>query len=588
MTIKPLSTIYSVLLVVLIIISVYYINLSAEILSVDDNRLFTWLLNLDNWSIRGLFAGGGSGYYYRPLITLSFIADNYLWGQSQSFMHLENILLHACNAALIYFIASEVARKSGVTSSAAPFAAALLFGLNPLATEPVNWISGRTDLLAGIFLFAGMLILVKGLNRHSTVLLSFAVCSLFTAILAKETALFWYPAGMYFVYCFQGQQDGRPAERPEIHRLTPYALITIIPIAYFVLRHLAFSKGDGGIDLAAKGIVAGDYDFWNKIRVILKVFGFYIRKLFFPFPLNFGILSVSNWYVPVGIVVIVICLCLFYRRTLLGSLLIMSCCLIVPALLVPLGRMAWTPVAERYLYMPAAFFTVAVVVFIFRQVRIYAVSPKTVGYIMVLFVGASALATFQRNLTWHTNRALFADTVEKSPSFSVAKNELARALALNGQQSESKKIFLANTLPAEDKFSVIPTVERAKILASENKIEAGIKLLTGMHYTQSQPMYDEYVKALISLYGMLEQRKKNPLEKRSLHLKRIALTKEYQAITGDPFLYYQIGKLYLGLKNNNDAAHFFHLASVNAPVDAFYKAPAEKLARRLGNGADEQ
>ena len=83
---------------------------------------------------------------YRPLTFLSFLADycvfkNAIWGY-----HLQNILLHACNALLLVFLALELK----VTRSVA-YLAGILFAVNAVHFEAVLWPAARFDLIATFF-----------------------------------------------------------------------------------------------------------------------------------------------------------------------------------------------------------------------------------------------------------------------------------------------------------------------------------------------------------------------------------------------------------------------------------------------------
>lgn len=575
---------YLILFVVLAVLVVFYSALSAEILSVDDEQLFTYLFNLDSWSFKGLFAGGGSGYYYRPLIGLSWYVDKYLWGPHESFMHLENILLHVANSILVFSITDKLAERYKMASTAAPLAASLIFGLHPLTTEPVNWISGRTDVLAALFILCAMLLLVKGLAKNSVLLDCGAACLFLVGTLAKETALFWFPAALFFVYCCTRENDNgssNSATRSIIVRLRPYLLLSLVPVCYFVLRHLAFRKGDGAISLAVQGATAGNYDILNKLRITLKVFGFYIKKLVLPLPLNFATVSVSNWYVPVGIAGLLLCCWLFYRRSVVGALLLMASCIIAPALLVPLGRMAWTPVAERYLYMPLAFVVMALVVFVARGSVRNGAPANAVVALIALVITVSGYATYRRNLIWQHNLTLFQDCVAKSPDCAPAKNELARALQSSGRYEEAKRIFITNSVPETDKFRIVSEINRANFMAADKDIDGAIAHLLRLHYSNSQPLYEQYLQSLVDLYGKLQATKQDRASQRLIQLKQIELVKELQEHSGDPYLLYRIGQLYVSVKDMQNAATYFQLAADKAPENAFYKGPAQKLANRL-------
>lgn len=579
-----IKRIYAVLFILLTVLSVYYSTIFAEILSIDDHKMIEGLLNTDSFTFKGVFLPGG-GYYYRPLLYGSFIADKFLWGLHESFMHLENMLLHALNAGLVFFITVRVAARQGEDSSNVPLFAALLFALHPLATEPVNWLSGRTDLIAGALLFASLLLLLDSLEKGSLLLLLLASIFFFLSPLAKETSLFWYPAALFMVYAV----TRNPAEkfpRDLFNTIRTHAVyylaLTAAPVGYFILRHFALKSYDSGIGLALKGVVtSGNYDFYDKIRISLKVFGFYLKKLVAPLPLNFIINSVSNWYVIAGILGILFCLYLCWRRSLLSSLLLMSVCIISPALLVPLGRMALAPVAERYLYMPAAFFSVASAVWGASIFRRHKVSTGVVMFMVMLILLGSGYATWQRNLIWQTNLSFFQECARQNPDSVPILNELATALQNAGRVEEAERIHLSNRAPSNGNYNIVTELNRANVMATNKDVKGAISLLKGVDCQESNPFFKDYLQSRIRLNGIMLQETRNAELIHSINVENIELTKKLLALSGDPYNYYQIGKLCMIAGDNKQAVEYFRLAVEKSPENAFYKEPARKLAERL-------
>jgi len=576
--------IYAVLFVILTVLSVYYSSIFAEVLYIDDQQMIDNLLNRDDFTFKGLFLRG-SGYYYRPVNYLTYVADKYLWGLHESFMHLENIILHAFNACLVYFIAVRVAVFQGEDSRTPPLFAALLFALHPIATESVNWISGRTDLLAGFFLLSSLLLLLHGLKsgKSSTVIL--AAFAFLVAPFAKETALFWLPAALLLVYSFSRNSEHQfpddlyaTLRSHAIH----YGALCAVPVAYFVLRHLALIRHDSGIGLAVNGIIKGDdLDLFNKVRITLKVFGFYLKKLVAPLPLNFFINSFSNWYVIVGILGILFCLYLCWRRSLISSLLLMSVCIISPALLVPLAKMALAPVAERYLYMPSAFFAVTVAVGGASLVNRYRLSNFAVTAAAIFILFAAGFATWQRNLVWQTNLAFFQEAVRQNPDNMPMRNDLAKALGNAGKNDEAQRLYLANKMPETEKYHVALEINRARTLVAKKDIKGAVSLLKRVDCPESNPFYITYLQNRMYLNDLLLEQNTDPKLRNTIRLENIELMKKMQLRTGDPYCYYRIGQLCLFAGDKKRAAEYFRLAAEKSPAKSVYKEPARKLAERL-------
>src|SRR5512144_839761 len=137
--------------------------LSGTFLNWDDNVNF-----LDNPAYQGLgreqvrwaFTSVLFGHYI-PLTRLTWSANFALGGMHPWGYHLVNVLVHAANAAIFYFVARRLLAAAATGGSqdarhqppiqAGAAGAAIVFGIHPLRVEPVSWITGRADLLCALF-----------------------------------------------------------------------------------------------------------------------------------------------------------------------------------------------------------------------------------------------------------------------------------------------------------------------------------------------------------------------------------------------------------------------------------------------------
>jgi Tfp pilus assembly protein PilF len=90
--------------------------------------------------------------YWAPLLWMSFMLDGTLFGPEPWGFHATNVLLHALNAALVFWM---LRRWTGRRWAA--FWAALLWAVHPLRVESVAWITERKDVLSGLFFFLCLL-----------------------------------------------------------------------------------------------------------------------------------------------------------------------------------------------------------------------------------------------------------------------------------------------------------------------------------------------------------------------------------------------------------------------------------------------
>jgi len=125
--------------------------------------------------------------FFRPLVTLSFRLDFLAGGGSPFAFHLTNVVLHATVAVLVFAWMRRL--RAGLLASAA---ATALWALHPRLTESVTWVSGRTDVLAALLMFAAMLTWPEPGGGKATQRSLRAWCAaalLLLALLSKEIAV---------------------------------------------------------------------------------------------------------------------------------------------------------------------------------------------------------------------------------------------------------------------------------------------------------------------------------------------------------------------------------------------------------------
>ncbi len=184
----------------------------------DDNRFIT---------ANPLFAAGGWTYVraaltrvqfdaYHPLHLLSYLPDRWLWRDSPAGFHALNLLLLAVGAALLFTLCRRVAG-----SGAAAFAT-LLFAAHPLTVEPVEWVSGRKDLLAAAF-FLGTLLIEDARPLERTRPSAAGLVLFVAALLSKSSALCLPPVLWCWLVWMRGASTHAAARRA-----APYAALAAI------------------------------------------------------------------------------------------------------------------------------------------------------------------------------------------------------------------------------------------------------------------------------------------------------------------------------------------------------------------------
>ncbi|MCM0083471.1 hypothetical protein L4X63_17945 [Geomonas sp. Red32] len=568
-----------VLLVVLVVLGVYYPAIFAPINSIDDPGTITYLLNTDSFNLRDIFTPGA--VYFRPLLLLSFMADKYLWGLQESFMHLENVLFHLANALLVLAVARRVAARLEIASPLVPLAAALLFALHPINTESVNWISGRTDPLACIFILTSLFFLVKPAPAPRVAPLSsvLAALAILAACLVKETSIFFLPAALIFPFFLPGREGGRIPPREALLRNWPHlAVMFTTGLGFFAFRRIGSHSHDAGVARVVTHVAGHDSaGLAVSARLVFKAAGFYLKKLFVPFPLNFGIIHVSDLYLPVGVAVCLLGLWLLKRRTLTAYFFLCALAVGCSALLVPLLNLTWTPLAERYLYVPSAFFALGCV-FGVEGLPFAGRHRTAVSVLFLVLLGIAVWGTATRTLLWQDNLALFRDTLKKSPGFVPAQNEIAIALYSRGETGKATRVLSSMETPASLINYQYGLITKATVQIRKGDLDAGQAILEEALAEPGKHEAD-IIRRLLAVYDLKIQKDKRLGA--TLYPKSVRLLARLYQITGDPFYQYRLGIVHLAQHEDALAGACFAVAAAKAPANAVYREPALKLAQKL-------
>jgi protein O-mannosyl-transferase len=568
-----------ILFLIFIVLGVYYPVIFSGANSVDDSKMIFQLETIEHADWKGLFLPG-AGYYYRPLLMSTFIADKFLWGLSESFMHLENLLLHVVNTILVFLIAVKACERMDVKKLELPLLSALLFAMHPINTEPVAWISGRTDPLASMFVLLSVLALLKGLSEDRYRYLILSNLLLLLGCMCKEVAVFFLPAACLITMYWPSGSDTEAVTRRSGSRVKQI-LILIIPsliggASYLLLRLLAFRDSQTGISRIFTGI---PYELYDMPRVVFKIFGFYVKKLFLPLPLNFAITKFDDRYVWLGLAVFVLLAVISFRRNIYSAFLLIAALLISPAILVAASRIAWTPIAERYLYLPSAFFAMGITGALYYLLNRFEKEFLLIPAAILVLV-PSTILTAQRVLIWQDNLTLYQDTLKKSPDFISLKNELGIALMEHGRSDEADAELAAGQKSDSRKSNTLLYVNQARgKLILGKPAEARAILL---------PVAKDWQTVNVEVLKMLTKVD----EKRLLHAKlpgeatliqrEIMIAHDHLYIrTGDPMSLYRGGQMAMFLGDKKAAAKYFQKAYDKSPEGTYYRPAAKKLAEKL-------
>jgi tetratricopeptide (TPR) repeat protein len=640
----PTKTVYRILLLCIIVLLIFYPAIDAEISLIDDLGMVNDLLNADSMRFWDFFIPrSAAGGYYRPLLGISQYIDKQFWSMNSTFMHLENILFHLLNAVLVYILTLKLSQRiSFKIDSLLPFAASLVFALHPIATESVNWISGRTDIMACNFILVSAIFLFRYLDTRKKTDFVYSASSLLFSLFAKEVAfgyilafpfllslprhdaprlntseespdikkrynpfiifLLFYSASViiamyagsywsvlllgccYLYYSIWPEIVNKPFNETIKERISTISFLTFVVLVtftlFFVLRKIAFTSNIDRISNTFK-LIFQDTNY--AISIFLGSAGFYVKKFFLPLPLNFFILEINPLYDLIGIAVFLFFIWLVIRRNTLSVLSITGMCCVLPAFPFAFGTIAWTGYAERYIYVASAFWSVAFALYVARLCAEHNIQHKVKILVITSFLGLlliMAFITYQRNLVWQTNMALISDTVAKNPKQKELRGLYMLAFIRAGDLKS-----------AREQYKIASSLHSTKYLDNYDINMAGIELTEG-NKAEAEVLLQKVLKSTrgksttaLNFYIKFQESElrqaNDSIAIRKIQDNVISLYSQYYQLNYDPFILYRLGQIYIARNDNLKAIDMFEQAAKAYPPGSMYGENSVKLVKNL-------
>lgn len=191
-------------------------------------------------NLRAQFTEGGGDGMYRPIGNVSLALSSAWAGFDPLRWHISALALHVANCLLVLLLAWRI----GASRWAGLFAA-VLFGIHGACLEAAVWIAGRFDLLATLFVLAGLLLLARscaesGARRY--IFQAGALGCLILAVLTKESA-YVFP---FLVLLYLISKRGTSG-----HRITAAVPFFVAAAVVFAYRWSLFG-GIGGYVVGGK------------------------------------------------------------------------------------------------------------------------------------------------------------------------------------------------------------------------------------------------------------------------------------------------------------------------------------------------
>jgi protein O-mannosyl-transferase len=393
-----------------------YLNTLAGGFVFDDHRVVLTDPNALA-SLGWLFPRTVAGSLYRPVTALSYAIDAAAAGRPAVF-HATNVLLHVLASLAAFVLARRLLPRPWQAA-----AAATLFAVHPIHTEAVANLSGRAELVAGLFVLTALWAVLRATDDDAV-----AFGATLLAVGGKESAL-TTPLLAIVVLAWQ---------RPRIDRQNLAALGAVaMPCVLYVLARIGIVGAIGFHEaipfadnpLAHAGVA-------SRIATALVVLLEYVGGLALPLRLSaddtfdqipvvaspfelrlaaavaaFALLGLAAWWnrdrVPAA----------WY-----GAVFAVAALAVTANVLFPIGTIK----AERFLYLPSFGCCLA-------AVGLASLDPQRGTRALVAVILLFAVRTWVRNDDWRDDYTLFTATAITSPNSARAQSNAGAVHAQRGE-----------------------------------------------------------------------------------------------------------------------------------------------------------
>jgi protein O-mannosyl-transferase len=380
------------------------------------------------------------GPYYRPIFNIALIINHHLFGSEVFGWHLISLLLHLTVVFQVYLLG----RQWKLPGEAA-IAAALLFGLHPVHSESVAWVSGLPDPLAAVFVLSSCILYERycreALSRWSTL----AGCAglALLAMLCKEVAII-FPV---FI-ALREWQDHSEQETLRVRlsrvvkRTLPFfaAAVVYISLRYAVLGFISKAEPK------SVGVTGAQV-----LLTIPSVLLSYARLLWMPYPLAITyplgyVTSAADprfWAAALAVAAMVAGSWWLVRSSSPGQKALLF---LILFLLPVLNLKAFNPqeslVHDRYLYLPSVGFCMLIALGLVWLSEKFAARQTVFRTATALMAAVLLLFTVNQNQSWQNDLVMARGALKLSPQSPFLLNYIGAYYSQRNQTAAAEQSYL--------------------------------------------------------------------------------------------------------------------------------------------------
>ncbi len=393
-------------------------------------------------SVRWAFVNRENGWR-TPIAYLSLFLDTQLYGVAPSGLHVTNVLIHTMSTWLLFLALDRMTRQWFLS-----LLAATIFAIHPLHVEPVAWITGRWELLCGLFWIAGMWCYARycespGIGRYMALLAAFCC-----ALLSKPMAL-TFPFALLLLDYWPLQRlrldrhlfaaSGRPQQvgigRAVLEK-TPLFLVMGAAAILFWTEKAGF--------VASRGML--HFSLVEKLLNAAQTYAIYTVQLVWPTRLSFFYLhpvltgGFDTWQLAAALLMLTLITVWVVRQAAARRYLLVGWLWFLGVFVPAIGflQVEHHARADRYTYLPS----IGLILLVCWGVAEVARFHRAWFYVLCgTLVSGLAVAAHVQTSHWRSSRSLFEYGIRVDPQNYKAHINLGNILTREGKLRKAEECY---------------------------------------------------------------------------------------------------------------------------------------------------
>ena len=425
---------------------------------------------------------------YRPMRNVSYGIDFLVWGLKPFGFHLTNVLIHAANTVLVFYL---IRRFSARLSTAV--IAGLIFAVHPIQTDSVSYVSGRRDILFTLFYLAAFHAYLTYREKASRTWFVMFLGFWALSLMSKEMAVTLPVVIFLWNFCAlwsdtQGSWLRRLVQAGKAALIKDkwlYALLGVASLA-FAAYAIFFQRASGRT--TGSGVEYWGGSLFATLLTVARVHAWYLKQLVYPTPIAqyFGAFDISTSLIEFRVILAIVVvgavltagLILLKKESLMSFAILSYFAILAPvSQIIPHHEL----LADHYLYLPMVSFSLLIGLVVSR-VSERGKNPRLIAYgLLGVFVLALAWTTVSRNRDWKDEFSVWEANYRSVPNSPRASYNLGGLYA--ARDPEKAETLLKESLASDPTFEPAYLalaklyIARKRIPEAEALINQGLDLI---------------------------------------------------------------------------------------------------------------